>query len=61
MKDHYMAGFGYALDKNSSIDGAFVFAPKVKVTNSWSAVGGSNQNISLGTDFSFQIMYAYRY
>jgi len=61
MKDHYMAGFGYALNKASSIDAAFVFAPKVKVTNNWSAVGGSNQNISLGTDFSFQIMYAYHY
>jgi long-chain fatty acid transport protein len=67
MKDHYSAGFGYAFDKASSIDGAIVYAPKVNVTNNWSAAsslaGGttSNQNISLGTDLSYQIMYSHRF
>lgn len=61
MKDHYMAGFGYTFDKMSSIDAAFVYAPKVSVTNNWSAAGGSNQNISLGTDFSYQVMYSHRF
>jgi long-chain fatty acid transport protein len=61
MKDHYSAGVGYAFSKVSAIDAAFVYAPKVRVTNNWAAVGGSNQNISLGTDISYQVMYSHRF
>ena len=61
MENHYSAGFGYAFNKSSSLDGAFIYAPKVSSTNNWSAVGGSNQNISLGSNFSYQVMYSYRY
>jgi long-chain fatty acid transport protein len=62
MQDHYMVGFGYAFDKANSVDGGFVYAPKVSVTNNWSAVGGgTNQNISLGTDLSYQLMYSHRF
>jgi len=34
MKDHYTAGFTYALDKNSELTGAFMVAPRQSVTGS---------------------------
>jgi long-chain fatty acid transport protein len=66
MKDHFSAGFGYAFSKMDSLDGALVYAPKVSVTNNWSAVSGplgatSNSNVSLGTTSSWQLMYSHRY
>jgi long-chain fatty acid transport protein len=32
MKDHYTAGFTYALDKDNEITGAFMVAPRKTVT-----------------------------
>ena len=34
MKDHYTAGFTYALDKDSEITGALMVAPRQSVTGS---------------------------
>lgn len=58
MKTHYTAGLGYAFAKGNSLDLSFVYAPKVTVTNNWSAAGGSNQTISLG-GMSWQAMYSH--
>ncbi len=58
MKDHYTGGLGYAFSKENSVDVSFVYAPKVTVTNKWSAAGGSNQTISLGGT-GWQAMYSH--
>jgi long-chain fatty acid transport protein len=58
--NHVMGGFGYAMDKQSSVDFAFTYAPKVTVTNNWSAVGGSNQTIS-HSQTNWQLMYSKRF
>ncbi|MDD5298465.1 MAG: outer membrane protein transport protein [Rhodocyclaceae bacterium] len=60
MKTHYTGGFGYKLSKTDTVDASLVYAPKVTVTNNWSAVGGSNQTITLGA-MDVQIMYAHRF
>jgi long-chain fatty acid transport protein len=55
VKDHVMAGFGYAVDKTSSIDFSFAFAPKVSVTN---------PNMGVTTTHSqtnWQLMYGQRF
>lgn len=58
MKTHYTGGLGYAFSKENSVDVSFVYAPKVTVTNNWSAAGGSNQTISLGGT-GWQAMYSH--
>jgi len=60
LKEHYTAGFGYSFDKHHSIESAFMYAPKVTVTNNWSSVAGSNQTISVGGS-SYQVTYNYRF
>ena len=53
MKDHYTAGFTYALDKDSEITGAFMVAPRQSVTGSslFNAVlgpgAGGNETIGM--------------
>lgn len=60
-KNHVTGGFGYALDKQSSIDFSLVYAPKVTVTNNWSALGfGSNQTIS-HSQTNWQFLYSKRF
>lgn len=59
-KTHYTFGFGYAFSKASSFDFSYVYTPKVSVTNSAGAVGGSNQNISVGGG-GWTAMYSYRF
>jgi long-chain fatty acid transport protein len=55
VKDHITGGFGYAVDKASSIDFSFSFAPKVSVTN---------PNMGVTTTHSqtnWQLMYGQRF
>jgi long-chain fatty acid transport protein len=63
MKSHVTMGAGYATSKTSSVDGSFVYAPKVTVTNKWSSALGlpsTNQTISLG-GFGWTVMYSERF
>ena len=62
--NHVTGGFGYAMDKQSSVDFSFVYAPKVTVTNNWStALGGAasgNQTIS-HSQTNWQLLYSKRF
>lgn len=62
MRNHYTAGAGYKFSKNDSVDGSFVYAPKVTVKNNWSMngniPGANNQEISLG-GMGWQVMYSH--
>ena len=62
MRNHYTAGAGYKFSKNDSVDGSFVYAPKVTVKNNWSMngmiPGANNQEISLG-GMGWQLMYSH--
>lgn len=61
IKNNYTAGFGYAISKSSSIDASLTYAPKVTVTNSWGAVGGTtNQRISM-SQTNWQLMFSNRF
>jgi long-chain fatty acid transport protein len=60
IKNHAMFGFGYMLDKSSSIDFSMTYAPKVTVTNSWSLGGGANQTTS-HSQTNWQLMYSNRF
>jgi long-chain fatty acid transport protein len=59
-KWHFMGGVGYAMSKASSVDFSLVYAPKVEVTNNWSAAGFSNQKISM-SQLNVQAMYSQRF
>ncbi len=58
--NHVMGGFGYTFDKRTSLDFSFTFAPKVTVTNNWSAAGGSNQTIT-HSQTNWQLLYSMRF
>lgn len=60
MKSHVTGGFGYRISRSDSLDASVEYAPKVTVTNNWSAVGGQNQTISLGAT-TVQILYSHRF
>jgi long-chain fatty acid transport protein len=64
MKTHVMGGVGYAYTKNTSVDGSFVYAPKVTVTNKWGSALGMpstyNQTVSLG-GYGWTLMYSARF
>lgn len=54
-KNHYMAGFGYAFDKQNSMDFAFSHAPKVTVTN-------PNMGVTIEHgQTNWQLMYSHRF
>ena len=54
VEDHYTAGFGYQISKNTSVDAAVSHAPKVTVVN------GSGVSIS-HSQTNYQLMLSYRY
>jgi long-chain fatty acid transport protein len=65
VKNHITAGLGYVIGKQSHLDLAFSYAPKVTVTNHWSDVSGgggatSNQTISM-EQFNGQLVYSYHF
>jgi long-chain fatty acid transport protein len=59
----FMGGFGYALDKQSSLDFSLVYAPRVTVTNSWAtALGGAGTDQTIShSQTNWQVMYSKRF
>lgn len=54
VRNHFTAGFGYRINKASSIDFAYSFAPEVSVTNSSGTTVNHRQN-------NAQFIFSYRY
>ena len=54
VKDHYTAGFGYAIDRHWSLDGALSHAPTVSVVSGMGAPISHSQT-------NFQVLLGYRY
>ena len=54
IEDHFTAGFGYQISKNTSLDAAVSHAPKVTIVN------GSGISIS-HSQTNYQLMLSYRY
>jgi long-chain fatty acid transport protein len=57
VKDHYMAGFGYQINKNMTMDAAISHAPKVSVVNS----SGAQPVAITHSQTNYQLMLSYRY
>lgn len=58
VKDHFMAGFGYQLSKNMTMDAAISHAPKVTVVN---AADPSMPVTITHSQTNYQLMLSYRY
>ena len=54
VKNHYMAGFGYAFDRASSVDFSLTLAPEVSVTNGQGVTTTHSQT-------NMQLMYSRRF
>lgn len=59
-KNHFMFGFGHAFDKSNALDFSLSYAPKVTVTNNWSAAGGTNQTIG-HSQLNWQLTYGHQF
>ena len=58
VKDHFMAGFGYQINKNMTMDAAISHAPKVTVVN---AADPSMPVTISHSQTNYQLMLSYRY
>jgi long-chain fatty acid transport protein len=67
IKDHYTAGLGYLLSKQSSIDASLTYAPKVTVTGTQTtgAMGsgvGANDGVTIThSQLNWQVQYGYHF
>lgn len=68
IKEHYTAGLGYMLSKQSGIDFSMTYAPEVSVTGTQAAAGaagsgvGANGGINIKhSQLNWQLQYGYRF
>lgn len=67
VKNHYTAGFTYAIDKNQEVSGAFMYAPTVSVTGSNPMVAAFSRGALTQTDtihmkqYEATVGYAYKF
>lgn len=67
VKEHYTAGLGYMLSKQSGIDFSMTYAPEVSVNGNQatgaagSGIGGNNGINIKHSQFNWQIQYGYRW
>ncbi len=61
IKNHYTAGFTYALDKNQEISGAFMYAPTVSVTGTNQLAPVPSQTTIHMKQYEATVGYAYKF
>lgn len=62
IENHYTAGFGYAISKQSTVDFALTYAPQVSVTGTGSNPPGGNKGMIIEHgQLNWQLMYSYRF
>jgi long-chain fatty acid transport protein len=62
VEDHYTAGFGYAIDKQSEINFGLSYVPQVTVTGTGATPPNGNGGITIEhSQVNWQLMYSYKF